>query len=554
MSTADCAISPSLSLSPTPAPSLSILSSPRPSGKQLRSADYEDWENLKELFARAAERYDADDLPEALPLLRAVIRECHRFLLDHPDPSVVYADPHHTRSSRSPDAITPTDERLTRDWGMDTDPVQSAPSFHRRRSSARTAELPTAFHAIFGITLFLIGNLVSQDPSLVLPGEPDAPSTYWLAALDVFETGENLPSRTGGSNLDTAEDWRMAIVWGRTLVSLADEKVTYNMKKAKEQATVSVVPAGDYCYYPSGSSFSMSEPQWPRSSPFHAIAQFRPPVTRRMSLYSASAHDIMVLAMDQFSRGIFHMPHPQYAATHNPSFIHTPGSTGGPSHSTGYFSSACAPAPHYASPASDTTTSNSPSGLPFSRPKELFTIASEVLGVAERLSSGTQRHYWASWADSVFNQMKNEADMDAWRGPILSARGRCWLVMGSAPVEDMEAALEAGHQEVLHSAEAEEAREGLAMAISFFERAKGQTNALTMGPPSPAMAERGDGDDVSPLLVEALLVLANLTADENKREELYTRAQAEAGDDLRLELELDGARGAKGEDEPMDVS
>ena len=83
-----------------------------------------------------------------------------------------------------------------------------------------------------------------------------------------------------------------------------------------------------------------------------------------------------------------------------------------------------------------------------------------VLGVAERLTSGFQRHYWASWADSVFNQMKNEADMDAWRGPILSARGRCWLIMGSAPVEDMEAALEAGDTEVLHSAEAEEAREG----------------------------------------------------------------------------------------------
>ncbi|KAH9852005.1 hypothetical protein C2E23DRAFT_828614 [Lenzites betulinus] len=543
------------SLSPGPSASISILSSPRPKGKLVRSADYEDWENLKELFARAAERYDADDLPEALPLLRAVIRECHRFLMDHPDPSVVYADPQRSRSSRSPDAITPTEERLSRDWGMDTDPAASSGWFHRRRSSARATELPTAFHAIFGITLFLVGNLVAQDPSIVLPGEPDAPSTYWLAALDVFETGENLPSRVSGANLDTAEDWRMAIVWGRTLVSLADEKVTYNMKKAKEQATASVAPAGEYCYYPSGSSFSMAEPQWPPSSPFHAIAQFRPPVTRRMSLYSASAHDIMVLAMDQFSRGIFHMPHPQYAATHNPSFIHTPGASGGASQSAGYFSSACAPAPHYASPSSDlsTNTTSSPSSLAFSRPKELFTIASEVLGVAERLSSGTQRHYWASWADSVFNQMKNEADMDAWRGPILSARGRCWLVMGSAPVEDMEAALEAGHTEILHSAEAEDAREGLAMAISFFERAKGQTTTLALGAPA-VRADNDGGDEVSPLLVEALLVLANLTADENKREELYTRAQAEAGDELRLELELDGPRSAKGEDEPMDVS
>ena len=101
-----------------------------------------------------------------------------------------------------------------------------------------------------------MGNLVAQDPSIVLPGEPDAPSTYWLAALDVFETGENLPSRVGGNNLDTPEDWRMAIVWGRTLVCLADEKVTHNMKMAKAQAEASSASQTDYCYYPSGSPFS----------------------------------------------------------------------------------------------------------------------------------------------------------------------------------------------------------------------------------------------------------------------------------------------------------
>ncbi|RPD57277.1 hypothetical protein L226DRAFT_465837 [Lentinus tigrinus ALCF2SS1-7] len=529
-------------------------------GKAVHSADYEDWENLKELFARAAERYDADDIPEALPLLRAVIRECHRFLIDHPDPSVVYADPPAHRPSRSPDAITPTEERLVRDW-TDADSAGS-PHWHSRRrattaSTHRHTELPTAFHAIFGITLFLMGNLVAQDPSIVLPGEPDAPSTYWLAALDVFETGENLPSRIGGSNLDLTEDWRMAIVWGRTLVCLADEKVTFNMKMAKAQAEASSASQNDYCYYPSGSPFSMSEPQWPTSSPFHAIAQFRPPVTRRMSLYSASAHDIMVLAMDQFSRGIFHMPHPQYSHTHNPSFIHTPGTSSSPSQTSGYFSSTHAPPSHYASPYAQSSTASDPLVM-FSRPKELFTIASEVLGVAERLSSGAQRHYWASWADSVFNQMKNEADMDAWRGPILCARGRCWLVMGSAPVEEMEAALEAGDVEVLHSGEAEEAREGLAMAISFFERAKGQV-ALFAGAAAAAAKEvlAAQMEDVSPLLAEALLVLANLTADENKREELYTRAQTEAGG---IELDLSGrggggsGSGSESGDDAMDVS
>ena len=255
------------------ATSTSTASDASSKGKAVHSADFEDWENLKELFARAAERYDgasspgpdraqsqlapppaADDIPEAIPLLRAVIRECHRFLIDHPDPSVVYADAHANRPSRSPDAITPTDERLVRDW-TDADSAGS-PHWHARRRTTtapspryvpvpvahsayqldrlltrvhRHTELPTAFHAIFGITLFLMGNLVAQDPSIVLPGEPDAPSTYWLAALDVFETGENLPSRVGGNNLDTPEDWRMAIVWGRTLVCLADEKVRQKM-------------------------------------------------------------------------------------------------------------------------------------------------------------------------------------------------------------------------------------------------------------------------------------------------------------------------------------
>ena len=87
--------------------------------------------------------------------------------------------------------------------------------------------------------------------------------------------------------------------------------------------------------------------------------------------------------------------------------------------------------------------------------------------------------------------------MYAWRAPILSARGRGWLVMGSAPVEEMEAALEAGDLDVLHTPEAEEAREGLAMAISFFERAKGSATVQ----PNP------DQEDLSPLVSERELVL-----------------------------------------------
>ncbi|KAH9951068.1 hypothetical protein B0H21DRAFT_705756 [Amylocystis lapponica] len=453
-----------------------ITYQPSPKGKQPSTVEYEDWENLKELFSRAAERYDSDDIAQALPLLRAVIRECHRFLKVHSDPSIIYAESPQHRQSRSPDAMTPTDERLSRDWTRDTD---------------RT--------------------LIAGDASLALPGEPTEASAYWLAALDVFETGENLPSRTSGGS-DPGEDWRMSIVWGRTLVSLADEKVSHSIALARAQTKSA---SDEYCYLPHASPFPAAEPTWPADSPFSAIAAVRPPVPRRALLHAAGAHELMVLAMDQFSRGIFHMPHPHYPSSHNPSHIHTPASPVINPH-----------AHQHSPPVRGPTPSHAHAGCPsdplasFSRPKELFTVASEVLGVAERLPAGPSAH-------SVFTQMRWEADMDAWRAPLMSARGRCWLVVGGARGEEIERALDRGEQGVLTQPEAEEAREGLAMAISFFERAKGSaTSSLT-----PV-------EDISPLLAEALLTLANLTADDNKREELYSRAQAEAGERLARELGL----------------
>ncbi|TCD71717.1 hypothetical protein EIP91_005483 [Steccherinum ochraceum] len=522
--------------------------------------DWEDWENLKELFSKAAELCELDETAEALPLLRAVLRECHRMLTIHPDPSIIYMDAQNVRGSRSPvEAVTPTEERLHRDWGQDT-LEQAVRSNQPRPRRIRHGELPTAFHATFGIALFLMGNIIAQDPSLALPDEPSLPSTYWIGALDVFETGENLPCLLEGKGIgEISEDWRMAIAWGRTLVCLADEKNLASIRAEEEKKsqaesgrTQTLQEAWAAMNSSGGSPFSLSEPTWSKDSPFYSIAINRPPVTRRMSLYSASAHDIMVLATDQFSRGIFHMPHPHYSSSHNPSHLHT--SAGGAQSPPIYRHSSDSP---MFSPPSDLTPSPSTSSSTasgstvtsyfhpisssshyhhspshqslrsqFSRPKELFTIASEVLGVAERLPSATHREYWAIWADSVFNQMKMEADIDVWRGPVTRARGRCWLVVGSARAEEMEDALERGDTSVLGSADAEEAREALSMAISFFERAKG---SATVQPDE-------DTEDISPLLTEALITLANLTQDENKREELYSRAQAEGGDEIVTEL------------------
>ncbi|KAI0065508.1 hypothetical protein BV25DRAFT_1798366 [Artomyces pyxidatus] len=462
------------------------------------TCDLSDWEALKEMFARAAEQYELDDIAAALSLLRGVIHECHRFLLRYLDPSVLYLPPVHPRLS--PETLTPPEERLYRDWESSERPRKSSPSptrvVRKRERPSRSTDLPTAFHAILGITLFLFGNLVSQDPSLVLQGEPPSPIPYWLAALDVFETGENLPSRTNGFSGD-AEDWRMAIVWGRTLVCLADEKISL-MARAKTETDARI---------------PVEEPKWPTDSPFHTIAVRRPPVTRRTSLATATPNDLMVLAMDQFSRGIFHMPHPQYA--HTTSAIFSRPST-----------SSAVPIP----------VPVSPDALGFSRPKELFTIASEVLSVAERLQEADERRYWASWADSVFNQMKMEADMSEWRTRITIARGRCWLIAGSAKVDDLEDALEHGNSDILMSRDAEEAREGLAMAISFFDRAKGSASAAS---------SETDLHELQPLvglclcvsknpLTEALLSLANITIDDVQREELYSRAQAEGGDSIIL--------------------
>jgi hypothetical protein len=83
-------------------------------------------------------------------------------------------------------------------------------------------------------------------------------------------------------------------------------------------------------------------------------------------------------------------------------------------------------------------------------------------------------------------------------------------------------------------------------AVTFFERAKGSAApgpSLDREDLSPVVSDRSQlkvrsADSLSDKqLAEALLTLANLTSDENKREELYARAQTEGGDVLHLELD-----------------
>ncbi|KAJ7777304.1 hypothetical protein B0H16DRAFT_1406897 [Mycena metata] len=414
----------------------------------------EDWGNLKELFRRAAEKYESDDVTETLSLLRSVLHTCHRFLLLYQDPSILFAEPH-----RAPP------------------PSISAPPPPRKKCKCK--ESPTAFHALLGTSLFLFGNIIAQDPSLAFPTEPSAAATYWLAALDVFETGESLPSRTSGRGCEAQEDWRMAVVWGRTLLCVADAALTLQ------------------CATPPSPPPLVLEPQWPSpaASPFAAIAMRRLPTSRRIVLTTAVPHDLLLLAVDHFTRGIFHMPHTPAAA---------------------------------------------PGGLPvpFSRSSELFTIAREVLALAERLPAAAERVRWATWADGVLQQIQSQTDV------VARIRGRCWLVVGTAHVEDIEAMAEArGWGEapesqtsgVLDSEEAEEAREGLERAVDFFERARTEVGE------EQDDERRAEAEELQAFLVEGLLTLANFTKEEGKREALYQRAQLVGGDALEG-MEVDDSK------------
>jgi hypothetical protein len=323
----------------------------------------------------------------------------------------------------------------------------------RQQSPRHRNEPPTALHSALGVALFLFGNIIARDPSLALgPREPTSPSPYWLAALDAFNAGDNLPCQTRGEDITTtstdaadattttsAEDWRAAIAWGRALVALAYEATTKKQPLTPLScATTTARPSP-----PSSSSSSSTArqpptpPRTPRPrpqtltpvptryhprSPLAAITALRTACGAGGSLahMRATASELLTLASDQFTRGIFHMPH--------------------------------SPTP---------TTRAAHAAPPRRRQQVLYTLATEVLVVAERLEDPAARARWAAWADALLLQMHMEADVDAWRVRVGAVRGRCWLVIGGARADEMEDALERGEVGVLARKEAVEARTGL---------------------------------------------------------------------------------------------
>lgn len=383
-------------------------------------------------------------------------------------------------------------------------------SHHRpSRLIKPVGDLPTAFHSLLGTALFFFGNLMAANPDLALPGEPPSPVPYWIAALDVFESGENLPTRVegqhtnpmprqfnfsaGGSVSPPGEDWRMAIMWGRTLVAIATEIVDRNRGKPPPPPPPTSFPSPfptNKDYLKTGTIWD-EEPEWPPESPFGVIINRRPPITRRMSLNDATPHEMLQLAMDHFSRGIFHLPHNT--------------STSSASSSSYPLSSSRQP----------TTTT----GPPFSRGKVLYEVAEEVLLLAEKLDDPEERREWAHFADSIFGQIyvampyryresfsssllsssttssllsssSRDNSSESARpliseGMVAKARGRAWLVMGSTIAEGieerMDEASETGDtiESLMQSEEAGEARDALTRAIELFERAKSFISAET---------------------------------------------------------------------------
>ena len=95
------------------------------------------------------------------------------------------------------------------------------------------------------------------------------------------------------------------------------------------------------------------------------------------------------------------------------------------------------------------------------RPRVLYTIANDVMSVAERMPDAAAREYWANWSDIVFKQMEMEPDVHAWVYATAVGRGRCWLIIGAARAEALEAAMERAGEAALGSEDAAEARQAL---------------------------------------------------------------------------------------------
>lgn len=379
--------------------------------------------------------------------------------------------------------------------------------------------------------------IIDSDASLALEGEPNTPTPYWLAAIDVFESGESLPIRTSGRlPRSIPEDWRMAANWGRTLVKLTAEL----LKRRKENPALrEPPPLPDYSNFkvPQPSlptpfrTYTADEPNWPRASLFSTIAFLRPPFTRRLSLDTLSPDEIMAFAEDHLTRAIFHMPHPRNVIPAR--YPYHPSN------------------PQASSPPTPPNDSEVERNGP-DRPQEIYTMASEMLYVAENSETASGRFRWARWADGVISNVKVAPNMNPQK--FLDLRARCNLAMGSAKMEELLA--DWNYPSVLDTDDAEDGREYFNNAATFLgqliasieEDIENTSDTEKMeydsdngeggsGSTSELVHDENDLYRMKILRSEALIELGNLTADPKAREELYAEAKRVGGSKIVLDDE-----------------
>lgn len=465
------------------APPLFALAESRPIERS--KAAIEDWEDIKEVFATATEKYEAEEPEEAVELFRRVIHESDHLLRLYPEPIVFLS------SGRNP---------LLSSWTSHVDEIYART--HNPlppRDPIRTNDALTSFHYIYGTSMLLLGKILEAYPTLAKDVEPVNTPAFYLAALDVLEDGENAYHSVSGNRFPK-EDWRLSVSVGRTLVCLAEEKLR-RLSKSNQQANGFVI--------------NFQDDLWPKDSAFAPSFSKRPPLTRRVTLPSASPHEVLNSACDHFSRAMLHMPHHKRRHRNGLSNHMDSMDMGGASM---MIQEVDAP------PTMPGLGSRTRSLLHNIRPRVLYTIGSDVLSVAERLPVASERLYWAKWVDEVFLQMEmEELISEDWSHPIAVGRGRCWLIIGSTHFEVLETQLERDPC-VLDTAEAEAARQALFKATQYLGKAQLTRASDLAALPDPFST------DVSPMLGEAYVTLATLTPEGPAKEEYFARAAAEGVD------------------------
>lgn len=272
-----------------------------------------------------------------------------------------------------------------------------------------------------------------------------------ISTLDKSERRKRKRKSDGGEKAEKdREDWRLPLGWGRTLVCIANEKASAEVRERERSllqaqnerqlvdfkgvgAPASPVPRSFFSSSSSSehhlerggehSSFSLPEPvtvTTPNGSTKN-MASSQTPASRNAQLLRESAHHLLVLAVDQFTRGMLYMPRssrkrrrePTKASQHHDDpDVDAHSDSKAPSEEPATSPvSAAGPAslhtPQSSPPSSLSSSDTLPPSLldllPFSRTRTLISIADAVLDVAAKLPVPDDRAYWGRWVKGILD-------------------------------------------------------------------------------------------------------------------------------------------------------